>query len=116
MVALHRGMRHFQDQDDETDVARVLIEELLCTAFALGDLLATLLDDLPEDAFPGEDNAAVLIEMAVGSSRPAISAAGEADCRKAAALVGAVRDRVIDDLRAAAELAGERGSRGEGTA
>ena len=32
---------------------------------------------MPEDSFPGEDNAAVLLEMVIGSCRPATEAAGE---------------------------------------
>jgi hypothetical protein len=47
----------------------------------------------------------VLVEMIVGSCRPAIAAAGEQECWAAAGLIGAVRDRVLDDLRTAAELA-----------
>jgi hypothetical protein len=90
---------------DGADAAQALIEELLRTAFSLGGAFVSLLEDLPEDAFAGEDQAAVLIEMLAGSSRPAIDAAGEADCRVATALIGAVRDRVLDDLRTAARLA-----------
>jgi len=82
-----------------------LIEELLRAAFSLGGVFVSLLEDMPEDAFAGEDQAAVLIEMMAGSSRPAVDAAGEADCRAATALVGAVSDRILDDLRAAARLA-----------
>lgn len=96
---------HSDKQADSADAARVLIEELLRTAFGLGDVLGSLLEDLPEDAFPGEDNAAVLLEMVVGSCRPAIEASGESGCWAAIALIGAVRDRVFDDLRAAAALA-----------
>jgi hypothetical protein len=95
-------------QDDVGEaiaVGRVLIEELLRTAFALHDVLGSLLDDLPEDAFPGEDGAEVLLEMVVGSCLPALTAAGIEECEVATALVGAVRDRVLDDLRRAAELA-----------
>jgi hypothetical protein len=62
------------------------------------------LEDLPEGAFPGEDSAAVLIEMVVGSCRPAIEAAGVPGCWAASALIAAVRDRVLNDLRAAADL------------
>jgi len=87
------------------DAAQALIEELLHTAFSLGGAFVSLLEDLPEDAFAGEDQVAVLIEMLAGSSRPAIDAAGEEDCRVATALIGAVRDRVFDDLQAAARLA-----------
>jgi hypothetical protein len=86
------------------DAAQVLIEELLRTSLTLVDVLNSLLEELPESAFPGEENAAVLIEMVVGSCRPALEAAGESDCRTTTALLGAVRDRVLDDLRTAAEL------------
>ena len=55
-----------------------------------------------------DDNAHVLLEMVVGSVHPAARAAGRCDCRVATALVGAVRERVIADLRTAAELAKER--------
>jgi hypothetical protein len=86
-------------------VGRELIEELLRTAFALHDVLASLLDELPDDAFPGEDGGAVLLEMVVGTCLPAVTAAGITECTTATALIGAVRDRVLDDLRHAAELA-----------
>lgn len=90
---------------DRFDVTRALIEELLRTGFALGDLIGSLLEDLPDDAFPGEENAAVLIEMVVGTCLPVVEAAGEADCRAATALIGALKDKVIADLQSAAELA-----------
>jgi hypothetical protein len=89
-----------------SDPAQLLVEELLRTAFTLSGALISLLEDLPDDAFPGEDQAAVLVEMVAGSSRPAVEAAGETDCRIAIALIGAVRDRALDDLRTAARLAG----------
>jgi hypothetical protein len=92
----------------ELDVTRDLVEEVLRTALALEDVMASLLEELPEGAFPGEDNARVLLEMVVGSVHPAAVAAGTRDCRTATALVGAIRERVIDDLRTAAELAKER--------
>lgn len=84
------------------DDAGLLVRELLGAGLALMDVLSSLIEEMPEDAFPGEDNAAVLLEMAVGSCLPAAAAAGERDCRAAIALVGAVRDRIFDDLRAAA--------------
>lgn len=99
------GMQRFDERKRGDRVGRDLVEELLRTAFILQDLMASLLEEMPEDAFPGEDNAAVLLEMVVGSSDPAIVAAGEPGCRAATALIRAVRDRIIDDLRLAAELA-----------
>lgn len=91
----------------EADATRDLVEELLRTGLTLVDLLDSLLEDLPSGAFPGEDNAAVLLEMVIGTCRPAVAAAGEAHCRRATALIGAVRDRVIHDLEAAATAAAE---------
>jgi hypothetical protein len=94
----------------ETDLeaTRDLVEEVLRTALALEDVMRALLDELPERAFPGEDNGHVLLEMVVGSVHPATRAAGPRDTRTATALVGAIRERVLADLRTAAELAKER--------
>ena len=92
----------------DLDTTRELVVEVLRTALALEDVMASLLEELPESAFPGEDNGQVLLEMVVGSVHPAARAAGLRDCRVATALVGAVRERVIADLRTAAELAKER--------
>ncbi len=85
-----------------------MVLEVLRTAMALEDVMAALLEDLPEGAFPGEDNGQILLEMVVGSVHSAARAAGERDCRVATALVGAIRERVLADLRTAAELARER--------
>jgi hypothetical protein len=90
---------------EEHDAAQLLIEELLRTAFSLGSVYAPLLADLPEDAFPGEDPGAVLIEMLAGSSLRAAQVIDRADWRSTAALVKAVRESVLSDLRAAAQLA-----------
>lgn len=91
--------------DAPADAAQALVEELLRTAFSLQDIIGTFLEEMPEDSFSGEDNAAVLLEMVVGSCRPATEAAGESACWAATALIGSMRDRVIDDLRAALEIA-----------
>ena len=93
------------EQRDGVDLAEALIQELLATAFSFAGSFASLLEDLPEEAFPGEDPEEVLLEMMAGSSRPAVAAAGESNCRIAIALIGAVRDRVLEDLRMAAGLA-----------
>jgi hypothetical protein len=98
-------MGYSSEQVGGEHAGRGLIEELLRTAFMIEVALASLFEDLPEGAFPGEDNAAVLLEMVVGSCGPVVRAAGESDCRAAVALMGAIRDKVLDDLQAAAELA-----------
>jgi hypothetical protein len=94
--------------DLDLGTTRELVEELLRTSLALEEVMTSLLEDVPEGAFPEEDKVEVLLEMVVGSVHPAARAAGRRDCRTATALVGAVRERVLDDLRAAADLALER--------
>jgi hypothetical protein len=92
----------------DLETTRDLVEEVLRTALALEDVMVSLLEDLPDGAFPGEDNGLVLLEMVVGSVHPAAVAAGPREVRAATALVGAVRERVLADLRTAAAIARER--------
>ena len=83
---------------------RELVEEVLLTALALEDVMTALLAEIPEGAFPGEDNSRVLLEMVVGSVHPAARAAGPRGVSTAIALVAAIRERVLTDLRTAADL------------
>jgi hypothetical protein len=101
---LGRGMYSIIDARD--DAALELVMELLLIGQILVDTVGCLIEDLPEDAFPGEDSARVVIEMVAGSARPALEAAGEASCREAAGLIAAIGESVLRDLRAAAALAG----------
>lgn len=87
---------------------RDLVEEVLKTALALEDVMAALLKELPENAFGGEDNAEVLLELVVGSVMPAVVVAGERDTRAAIHLAAAIRERVVADLREAAARARRR--------
>ena len=80
----------------------MLLEEAVRLGLLLTDVLGGLLEDLPDDAFPGEEPGEVLLEMVTGSIRPAADAAGERAVREATALLGAIGERVVDDLRAAA--------------
>lgn len=89
------------------DDTRALVLEVLRIGTGLADLVGGLLDDLPGHAFPGEDNAEVLIDMITGTVRPVADAAGESTVRETVALLGAMGERVFSDLRSAAELAGE---------
>jgi hypothetical protein len=92
-------------EQKEHDAAQLLIEELLRTAFTLGSVYAPLLAELPQDAFPGEDPDAVLIEMLAGSSLQAARAVPEADWPSLTALAEAVRASVLRDLRLAEQFA-----------
>jgi hypothetical protein len=84
---------------------RAFVEEAVRVGVAWMDLVSGLLDDLPDGAFPGETHVDVLLEMLAGSVRPAADAAGAEALRQATALLGAVSDRVLTDLRAAAARA-----------
>src|SRR3954453_5434096 len=90
------------------DHVRALVEEALRTGLLFMDVLSTLIEDLPADAFPGEDPARVLVEMTTGSMRPVAEAAGEEAVAEATALFGALSDRLIGDLEQAMELARAR--------
>lgn len=99
---------HRAPHADDRDEIREFVETVLRTGFMLTDLLGNLVDALPEDAFPGESPAGVLVEMLTGSIRPVADAAGPHAVRDATALLGAMGDRTLMDLRAAAELARRR--------
>jgi len=90
---------------DALEATEELVQALLRTSLTLQDVFVSLIEEIPADAFPGEDSAEVLLEMLSGSACLAIEAAGLEISREATALIGAVMDRVLDDLRAAAALA-----------
>jgi hypothetical protein len=100
-------MRREIDQPDY-DASAELVQALLRTAFTLQDLFADLVEAMPEGAYPGEDNAEVLLEMFVGSARRAVVAAGEVEAIAAADLIEVVRESVIGDLRQALAIAKNR--------
>jgi len=97
-------MGQVESHSGAAEAARALIEEMMRTGFVFIDLVSSLIEELPDDAFRGEEKGVVLLGMVAGSCVPAVQAAGERECRAATALIGAVRDRVLDDLRTAAEL------------
>ena len=99
------------DSSVHEDWVRAFVVEVLRTGIMLSDLLGGLLDDLPDDAFPGEDPAEVLLERLIGTIRPVAEAAGRGSVDQTTALLDAVADRTVADLRAACELAGQGNGR-----
>jgi hypothetical protein len=87
-------------------VAQELIEELMGTVVAVEFVLQTLLD-LPADALPGENKAEAIRELLTASACREVEAVGEEACRAAITVIEKVVDRMADDARAAADLAGE---------
>ncbi len=88
--------------------ALAFVEEVVRTGLMLTELLENLLQELPRNAWPGEEPGAVLLEMLAGSFRPAAAAVGPDGLRQATALVGALGDRTLADLRVAADRAARR--------
>ena len=91
----------------EPDDIRALTEQALRTGMMLSRLVGDLLDELPHDAFAGEDQVEILFEMLIGTIAPVAAAAGCAQVRATTALLGAMSDRVLADLHAAMRLAEE---------
>lgn len=87
--------------------ARAFLEQLLRTGIMITDIFDSLVDDLPDDAFPGEDNGEVLMQMFAGTIQPVVLAAGPQALAQATSIIGAVGDRTLADLQAAMELASE---------
>lgn len=87
-------------------MSQELIEELMGTVVAVEFVLQTLMG-LPAGALPGEDKAEAMRELLTASACREVEAIGEEACRAAITLLGKVVDRLADDARAAADLAGE---------
>lgn len=98
-------MKQTTDGSVTKEEVRALVKEVLRVGLALTDLLASLVEKLPDDAFPGENPAEVVIEMVAGTLAPVADSAGVDAVRDATALTGAILDRVLSDLRTAASLA-----------
>lgn len=86
-------------------VSQDLIEELMGSIVAVDFVLGTLMD-LPADGLPGEDKAEAIRELLTASACHEVATVGEEAGRAAIALIKKVVDRIADDARATAELAG----------
>ncbi|MDQ6805391.1 MAG: hypothetical protein M3065_10605 [Actinomycetota bacterium] len=95
-------------RDATSDYGRDFVTEILRTGLVFTDLVCDLSESLPEDAYRGEPNTAVVIEMLIGTLRPVTDGAGEGSVRSAIALLTAARARARADLERAVELARRR--------
>jgi hypothetical protein len=93
----------------EVDLTRTLVEHIVRTGLGISTIVDLLLDALPEHAYPGEDNAAVLLDMLVGTLRPVVDGADPAVVRATIDFLQATLERTDHDLRAASRLARGRG-------
>jgi hypothetical protein len=86
------------------DYAHDLVMEILRTGLMLTDLLADLIEAMPNDAYPGENNGEVVLEMLIGTVRPVADAAGERAVRSAIRLLHDSGEKTLTDLRLSLEL------------
>jgi hypothetical protein len=89
---------------------------LLGTGSVLSEIVATLAEDLPADAYPGEKPIAVVIEMLCGTIATALSSAHPRDVQRATQLMDLAAARTLEDLRLARglfqQIRGDAGSVG----
>jgi hypothetical protein len=78
--------------------------ELLRTGYMLSSLVSELIEELSPDAYPGEEPAAVVIEMLCGSIRTALESSDVADVRRAAELIDRAATGTLEHLKLACEL------------
>jgi hypothetical protein len=78
--------------------------ELMRTGHMLSNLGADLVESLPDDEYPGESPAAVVIEMVVGTIRTSLADADEGELERATELIVDARERVLEHLQLALAL------------
>jgi hypothetical protein len=92
-----------ESSPDEDHVQQFVLE-LLRTGSMLNGVLADLLEALPADAYPGEEPAAVVVEMLCGTIATALASVDPREVRHATELIDLSGDRVIEHLRLACAL------------
>lgn len=88
-----------------------LVTELVRSGLMFSDVLATLTEVIEETGmYPNEHPAEVAIEMAAGSVQMDLRGRDPSELERAIDLIVTARDRLLTDLKLAAELS----ARGEG--
>jgi hypothetical protein len=78
--------------------------ELLRVGNLVFGVAADLVEELPPDAYPGEDPAEVIIEMVIGTIGTAVGDTDPMELERATELIRMACDRVLEHLRVALEL------------
>jgi len=85
---------------------------LLRTGLMLSDLAGDLLDALPDDSYPGEENSEVVLEMIRGTIATSLQSATLSELARATELMERAFDRTIEHLEQAREIAAVRSRSG----
>jgi hypothetical protein len=75
------------------------VHALLRTGYMLSGLAVDLVDALPADAYPGENSAAVVLEMICGTIATALESANPRAVRQATELIELASTRTVEHLR-----------------
>jgi len=85
---------------------------LLRTGLMLSDLAGDLLDALPDDSYPGEENSEVVLEMIRGTIATSLQSATLSELARATELMERAFDRTIEHLEQARDIAAARSESG----
>jgi hypothetical protein len=89
---------------EPTEQVAAFTQEVLRAGLMLSGLASDLVEELPSDAFPGEDTAAVVIEMMIGTIHTAVGDVDPHELARATRLLEMASDRVLEHLSLALEL------------
>jgi hypothetical protein len=80
------------------------VVELLRTGVSLSETAADLIEELPPDAYPGEEPGGVVLSMMIGTIRTALDTVEPQAVEQATALIALAAERVLEHLRLALAL------------
>ncbi|MFZ0971849.1 MAG: hypothetical protein WAN22_06460 [Solirubrobacteraceae bacterium] len=80
------------------------VHKLLGTGMMLSELASDLIDALPDDAYPGENPGAVVLEMLCGTIATALGSVDPSDVQRATQLIDLAGERTLEHLRLASEM------------
>ena len=99
---------------ESEDHAAEFTKELLRAGDILYGLATDLVEAVPQDAYPGEAPAEVVVEMMVGTIRTFLDGVDPGEVRRASDLMSGACDRLLEHLKLALELSRRVHRRGGG--
>jgi hypothetical protein len=78
--------------------------KLVGTGIWLSELAADLVESLPDDAYPGEEPGAVILEMLCGTAATVLGSVDPQEVERATELIELARDRTVEHLQLTLEM------------
>ncbi|HJS96142.1 MAG TPA: hypothetical protein VJ741_17900 [Solirubrobacteraceae bacterium] len=82
--------------------------KLIGTGIWLSELASDLVEALPDDAYPGEEPGAVILEMLCGTAATALRSEDPGEVERATELIELARDRTVEHLQLTLEMSRRR--------